>query len=178
MSSSLTKLRALLIRLSGSVRGRSGAGEFDEELESHVAMHTAAGIAAGLDGAEARRQALVKLGGAEQVRQARRDRAGLAWLENLLQDVRYGARTLRRAPGFALTAITTVGLGIGACTAIFSLVNAVLIRSLPYGDAGAAGVFVYAESEFEDSARGDLSGVWRLLRYSARESFVRGDEQF
>ncbi|MBW8870346.1 MAG: hypothetical protein JF563_06165, partial [Acidobacteriales bacterium] len=77
MSSALAKLRAFWIRLSGSVRGRSGAGEFDEELEAHVAMHTEAGIAAGLDAAEARRQALVKLGGAEQVRQAQRERAGL-----------------------------------------------------------------------------------------------------
>ena len=135
MSSVPAKMRAFLIRLSGSVRGRRGANEFDEELEAHIAMHTEAGIAAGLDEEEARRQALVKLGGAEQVRQAQRERTGLVWLENLAQDLRYGARTLVRAPGFALTAIATVGLGIGACTAIFSMVNAVLIRSLPYGDA-------------------------------------------
>ena len=68
MSSSLARMRAFLIRLARSVRGRSGAGEFDEELEANIAMHTEAGIAAGLDAAEARRQALVKLGGAEQVR--------------------------------------------------------------------------------------------------------------
>jgi len=127
-------MRAFLIRMVRSVCGWRGADEFDEELEAHVAMHTEAGVAAGLDEGEARRIALVKLGGAEQVRQARRERAGLVWLENLQQDLRYGARTLRRSPGFALTAVATVGLGIGACTAIFSLVNAVLIRSLPYGD--------------------------------------------
>ncbi|MBS1803827.1 MAG: ABC transporter permease [Acidobacteria bacterium] len=135
MSSFSAKMRAFLVRLRQSVRRRGNASEFDEELESHIAMHTEAGIAAGLNEEEARRQALMKLGGAEQVRQARRERTSLVWLENLLQDLRYGMRTLMRAPGFALTAIATVGLGIGACTAIFSLVNAVLIRSLPYGDA-------------------------------------------
>jgi predicted permease len=134
MSSFAARARAFLIRLSRSVRRRRSASDFDEELAAHVAIHTEAGVAAGLSEAEARRQALMKLGGAEQVRQAQRERAGLLWIENLLQDVRYGARTLRRAPGFATTAIATVGLGIGACTAIFSLVNAVLIRSLPYGD--------------------------------------------
>jgi predicted permease len=134
MSSAIARMRAFLIRLGRSVRGRDVAGDFDAEIEAHVAMHTEAGVGAGLSETEARRQALLKLGGAEQVRQAQRERAGLVWLENLVQDLRYGARSLRRAPGFALTAIATVGLGIGACTAIFSLVNAVLIRSLPYGD--------------------------------------------
>jgi len=126
-------MRALGIRLWRSVRRGGDAGELERELEAHVAMHTEAGIAAGLSEPEARRQALMKLGGVEQVRQAQRERAGLVWVENLAQDLRYGVRTLLRAPGFAVTAIATVGLGIGACTAIFSLVNAVLIRSLPYG---------------------------------------------
>jgi predicted permease len=134
MNSLPGKMRALWIRLWRTMRRGGEAREFDEELEAHVAMHTEAGVAAGLSEGEARRQALVNLGGAEQVRQLRRERAGLVWLENLAQDVRYGVRTLVRAPGFALTAVLTVGLGIGACTAIFSLVNAVLIRSLPYGD--------------------------------------------
>lgn len=130
----MRSLRALWVRIRNMLGRDRVDRELSAELDAHIAMHMEAGVAAGLSEAEARRIALVKLGGAEQVRQAQRERAGLVWVENLLQDVRYGARTLRRAPGFALTAIATVGLGIGACTAIFSLVNAVLIRSLPYGD--------------------------------------------
>ena len=130
----MRKLRAAWMRFRNMLRRKRADADFAAELDTHVTMQTAAGIDSGLDPAEARRQALLRLGGKEQVVQARRDGRGLLWLENFAQDVRYGVRTLLRAPGFATTAVLTVGLGIGACTAIFSLVNAVLIRSLPYGD--------------------------------------------
>ena len=125
------KLRALGMRIRGLMGARRGEAEIDAELESHVAMDMDDGVRAGLSHAEARRQALIRLGGAEQTRQALRERRGLPWLESLGQDVRYAARQLVKAPGFALAAILTLALGIGANTAMFSLLDQVVLRLLP-----------------------------------------------
>ena len=112
----LRKLRALWMRVR-----HARMDEIDQELESHVAMHTADGVRAGLGVDEARRQTLVRLGGAEQTRQAWRERNTLPWLESLLRDVRYALRGFARNPIFAITVIVTLALGIGATTAVFSV---------------------------------------------------------
>jgi len=129
-------LRRFLKRLSSWVTTRQDEERLRAEIEDHLALQTAAHVRAGLSGLEARRQAVLKFGAVEAIKDSYRDQRGLPVLETLLQDTRQALRRLRMAPAFTIATILTLALGIGATTSIFTLVNAVLLKSLPVANPG------------------------------------------
>jgi predicted permease len=137
----MRSFRALTQRLGGLFRSRS---DFEAELESHIGLHTDALISTGLDPREARRQALIRLGGREQARQAHRERHTLPWLEDILHDLGYGLRMMARNPDFTALVVLTLAIGIGACATSFAWINAVLLE--PLGGTADASRLVTVET--------------------------------
>ena len=130
-------LRRFFLRLFSATRARRDEERLRAEIDEHLAMQTADNIRAGLPPEDARRQAMLKFGAVEAIKESYREQRGLPFIEILFQDTRHTLRRLRNAPAFTITTVLTLALGIGATTSIFTLANAVLLKSLPVADPAA-----------------------------------------
>src|SRR5688572_5848462 len=157
----------VLRRLRALVHRRELEERLDDEIRFHVEQQIEKNQRAGMAPAEARRQALIRFGGVEQVREQTRDQFRAAPLEHLARDVRYGLRSLRRHPGFTAMAVLSLAIGIGANTAIFGVAYAVLFRQSPLADPGTLVNIYEAESV----------GQFNPMSYPNIEDLRRGTTQ-
>ena len=130
----MTQIRALLARIAGIFTRQQVEADLAEELQSHLEMATAENIRRGMNPDEARRQAMLESGGLMVAAEAVREQRGLPWIESIAADIKYAIRALRHSPAFTTVVVLTLSLGIGANTAIFSVVRGVLLKPLPHRD--------------------------------------------
>lgn len=145
-------LRRLFRRLTSWSASARDEERLRAEIDEHIVMQTAENLRAGLSPIEARRQALLKFGNVEAIKETYRDARGLPFLETLVRDARHAIRGLRRTRAFTVVVILTLALGIGINTATFSIVNAVLIRPLPFDQPGRLVALTQRVSGFAESA--------------------------
>ncbi len=136
MAAVVTWVRRMLRRLHALFRNGKLDAELADEIRLHVELETEDLMRTrGLSRQEARRQAMVGFGGVERYREAHRDARGVRWIEQLAQDVKYGVRSLGKSAGFTITAVLTIALGVGVTTAVYSVVNRLLLDPLPFANA-------------------------------------------
>ena len=165
-------LRRFLIRLINTVARRRDDERMKEEIEEHLASQTAENIRSGMSPLEARRQAVLKFGAVEAIKEEFREERRMLFLENLVQDVRYSLRMIRKSPGFTAVVVLTIALGVGATTAIFSVVDAALLRPLPYAQPEQ---LVSIEDDLPGSGAKDVGmsePEWQDLQHSGIFEYV------
>lgn len=181
----MDRLRILLSRVAGIFQRSQRDADLDEELRAHIDLAVAENLKRGLSRDEARRAAMREFGGVTQVAETYRVQRGIPFLEQLNRDVLFGVRQLRKSPGFALTAILTLALGLGANTAVFSLINALLLRPLPVPHADELAVIHFIRSDDSDPNYSFSAPMFRALEkrhevfqdvsaFSGRTMQVRG----
>src|SRR6266478_799605 len=168
--------RVWLSRFGGLFGKQRRDRELSDEIQSHLEMHVADNLRAGMPPLEARRRALIQLGGVEAVKESYRERRGVPWLEHFVQDVRYGARMLAKNPGFSLVAVLALALGIGANTALFSVVYGVLLRPLPFAN-GERLIEIRQEAPQFGAGQAGFS-VKEILDYRARTHTLDQVEEY
>jgi predicted permease len=156
-------VRVLLSRVSSLFRRRQLDADLEDELQAHVELAVQENLRRGMAADEARTAALRSFGGVTQTRENYRAQRGLPWLEQIGRDVRFALRQLRKSPGFTITAILTLTLGLGANTAVFSLINALLLRPLPVPKADEL-VVLRMDSDNDGKRGPNYSSTAPLLR--------------
>jgi predicted permease len=150
--------------------------DLDKELRFHLEAQIADKVRSGLSENEARRLTRVEFGGIEQIKEDCRKSRGTLWVESIVQDVRYGIRQLAKSPGFTLITIVSLALGIGSNTAIFTLLNAILLRPLTVQSPGE--LLLFGDGQAAGSTESVPDGSWKLFSYSFFRDFRQKDNSF
>src|SRR5438034_1393640 len=179
----MTRLRVIVARLVGFLSTRRRDADLNDEIQAHLDLLIEEKKRDGMSPEDARAAARREFGGVDQIKEAYRDQGGLPFVETIVQDIRYAIRTFRRSPGFVIAVVLSLSLGIGVNSAIFTVLNAVMLRSLPVrnagelfvarpeGPAGTSNQFSYPVFEQLGGAapvRGSVAAMSRIARMYRR----------